>query len=180
MATKSRKKQRAQTRNVARQERKKRAAAAKPYDGPAVELLCDDDAIPGDMRMIRKAVTESWPVNRDIMQDSVSRLNEIQNKKTVLVPCGEGTFPSEAVADANAIKAAALLKSMVDANTKAKQAEKPKPQTTINVGVNVDNRSTDERGHRLTQIAQRLGIDFVPEQRDGRSTTIDSQSNSRT
>jgi hypothetical protein len=171
MATKARKKFRSETRHTARQERKKKTAAAKPFDGPAVELLCDPERLPQDMAMIQTAVVEDWPVNADHMREGVERLAEIVKKKTVTIPCGEGVFESEAVADANAMKATAILKSMVDAKVRRKQAANPQnPQTTINVGVNVDNR-TDERRDRALAIAERF--------RNGRVLVSDSSESDR-
>jgi hypothetical protein len=156
MATKAKKRKRRDTRHKARQERLKESAAATPYDGPDVEILGTPASIPADMTLIQAAVAEDWPVTRDIMQTSVDRLDEIQRKKTVDIPCGDGVFSSEAVADANAMKASALLKSMVDANARRKQAANPqKPQTTINVGVNVDNRIDEKRSATLA-IAERI------------------------
>ena len=134
----------------------KESAAAKPYSGPDVEILGTPESIPADIALIHESVIEDWPVTRDIMQTSVDRLDEIQRKKTVDIPCGDGIFPSAAVADANAMKAGALLKSMVDANLRRRQASNPqKPQTTINVGVNVDNRIDEKRSATLA-IAERI------------------------
>lgn len=156
MATKARKKFRSEERHTARQERKKKTAAAKPFNGPAVALLCDPERLPQDMAMIQAAVAEDWPVSVDHMREGVERLAEIVKKKTVQIPCGEGVFDSEAVADANAMKATAILKSMVDAKARRKAAANPQsPQTTTNIQVNVDNR-TDERRNLTLAIADRV------------------------
>lgn len=159
MASKARKKFRAAERHDARQERKKRAAAAKPLGYQGGALLADVSELKQDATLITQAVTEIWPVKPSQAAVIVDRLMGIVEKKTVTVPCGESVFESEAVADANATKAAALMKSLVDANKRHSGNQKP-AQTTINVGVNVDNR-IDERRSRTLAIAQRFGTGRV-------------------
>ena len=162
MATKARKKFRSETRHAARQERKKKTAAAMPpivHDG---ELLANAENMNQDTRLISEAVQNEWPVIPEQQKTIVTRLVGITEKTTVQIPCGEGVFDSEATADANAIRAAALLKAMIDSN---KKRGEQKQGTTINVGVSVDNR-TDERRDRALAIAERF--------RNGRVLVSDS------
>ena len=165
MASKLRKRIRAETRHKARQERKVRTAAANPPIREVGEgFLVRQNEMSGDMDLIKRAVVEDWPVTAEIMKTSVDRLHEIQGRESVSIPCGEGVFESVAVADANAIKAVTVLRSMVEANRKRSDPSKAN-QTTINVGVNI---SADERRQRLSAIATRCGIDFVPDGGDSR------------
>lgn len=160
MSAKSRKQKRKSDRRKARQERLKSAAANPPPKVIGEGVLTDEKTIPGDIALVKKAAEQRWPVTPDVMARSVERLDEIQSRKTVTVPCGEGVFESVAVADANAIKAAVAIRSMVEQNRKRELPPKQPAQTQINVGVNI---GPDERREKLSAIASRFGIDFVPE-----------------
>jgi len=157
MASKAKKKQRSEARHTARQERKKATAAASPVVRVQGEgFLCEPSNIPSDLRLLERAVIEEFPVTVEMMKTSVDRLEEIKSKKTFTVPCGEGVFESEAVAAGLSLKAIEIQNRMIESNIKRRaQAAKPAPQTTINVGVNVDNR-TDERRNQLIAIGERF------------------------
>jgi hypothetical protein len=104
-----------------------------------------------DSRLIKRAIAEQWPVKPEHAKIVVERLIGIVQKTSVTVPAGDGVFESESEADKNATRASALLATMVKSNH-AKQSG----GTTVNVGVNVDNR-IDERRNRTLAIAERFG-----------------------
>ncbi len=157
MATKAKKKQRSDSRHAARQERKKSTAAASPVLRVQGEgFLCEPSEIPKDLRLLERAVIEEFPVTAEMMRTSVERLEEIKTTKTFTIPCGEGVFESEAVAAGLSLKAIEIQNKMIESNIKRRaQATKTTPQTTINVGVNVDNR-TDERRNQLIALGERF------------------------
>ena len=156
MATKAKKKQRSEARHAARQERKKATAAANPVQRVQGEgFLCEPSTLAADMTLMKQAVIEEFPISAEMMKTSVDRLEEIKAKKTYTVPCGDGVFESEAVAAGLSMKAIELQNKMLEANAKRRAQAKPAPQTTINVGVNVDNR-TDERRNQLIALGERF------------------------
>jgi len=119
-------------------------------------FLCEPSEIPADLKMLERAVIEEFPVTVEMMKTSVARLEEIKATKTYTIPCGEGVFESAAVAAGLSLKAIEIQNKMIESNIKRRsQATKTTPQTTINVGVNVDNR-TDERRNQLIALGERF------------------------
>ena len=157
MASKAKKRQRSEARHAARQERKKATAAANPVQRVQGEgFLCEPSTMAADMTLMKQAVIEEFPISAEMMKTSVDRLEEIKAKKTFLIPCGEGVFESEAVAASMALKAIEIQNKMIESNIKRRnQPSKQTGQTTINVGVSVDNR-VDERRNQLIALGERF------------------------
>ena len=163
MVSKAKKRERRAQRGAAAASRiAKRRTREKERSSEATTLLTDESELKKDLPLIATAVKQRWPVASEKCQVLVDRLFNIAEKTVVMVPCGEGIAPSEAIADANSMKAIALLQSM----TKQNHAEEQKhnggsagngTQTTINVmGVHVD-AGLDERRRRTLAIAERFG-----------------------
>lgn len=77
------------------------------------DLLLDPKKAKKDIRLTNRAIREGWPVTPEVMQESVERLREIVNKRTVKkwhsTPKGLKQVKDEKAADDNAISAAAVL-----------------------------------------------------------------------
>lgn len=71
-----------------------------------------------DARLVERAIREGWGVAPEMREAIKERLLAIVKKKTVDIPCGEGVFPSESVADSNAI-AAARVAATINAQDQA-------------------------------------------------------------
>lgn len=141
--------------------RKHGTEAAKMRDG-GTALLRDLNHPSADTSLIVKAVEKRFPITQAIAKKLVRRLAEVVEKKTVPVATKDGVFDCEATADKNAIAAGNALRAMAAMNQRDELEairrsgpQKPQPQTTINVGVNVDNR-TDERRNLTLAIAERV------------------------
>lgn len=77
-----------------------------------------DSATQKDCGLIRRAIRERWPVPDEYRHKIADRLMEVIEKRTVDVPMKDGVFPSEAVADANAIAASKTFVAMAAQNQK--------------------------------------------------------------
>lgn len=107
------------------------------------ELLTDTGHSRSDLAMIRRAIREGW----DIPEQLLSALPKVAG--AMALNTQEKT--------ANRLKAIETLIKMKEQNEKREHqtVTHPQPQTTINVGVNVDNR-TDERRNITLAIAERV------------------------
>lgn len=167
MVTKAKKRERRAQRHAAAANRiATRRTKEKEQAQSQTALLSDERELKKDLPLIAEAVKQQWPVPvGEKAKVLVDRLVGIAEKKVVMVPCGEGIAPSEAIADANSIKAIALLQSMSKQNHAEAQKQNAAPavgaQTTINVGVQVDAAGSDDRRSRVAAIAQRYGAGEV-------------------
>lgn len=98
-----------------------------------------------DARLAERAIREEWGIDPTMREAIKERLLAIVKKKSVDIPCGEGVFPSESVADSNAI-AAARVAATINAQDQADEhhldnLNKPAAGTTVNVGVQVGGTS---------------------------------------
>ena len=156
------------------QKRKRQAAkrhgteAAKMRDGGNALFVVPEESRE-DTQLIQVAVKNRWPVTQTIAKKLVRRLVEVAEKKTVKIFAGEGVFDCESTADKNANAAAKTLLAMALMNQKDEIEEarrngpqKPQPQTTINVGVKVDNH-TDTGRTLASQVLQRIRNGVVSE-----------------
>ena len=130
-------------------------------DAPAggqgeLTVLGDPHREKSDLNLIRKAVRLRWSVPDEKRPAVVGRLLKIMERESVDVPCGEGVFPSTYHADANAIKAAAVLRGMEQDNQRDDHHadDLKKPGTTVNVGVQVNTMTDDDR----IRIAVEAGV----------------------
>jgi len=122
------------------------------------ELLTDPDHSRADLATVRRAIREGW----DIPEQLLSALPKI---------AGAMALNSKEKAVVR-LKAIATIIKMKEQNDKPESptVPQPQPQTTINVGVNVDNR-TDERRNLTLAIAERV--------RAGRVLVSDSSGSDR-
>jgi hypothetical protein len=72
--------------------------------------------IPSDLKLVRRALRERWPVPQRTMQAAVKRLEEIVNKPVVQVMTVDGVKHLDGPADANAVRAASVLAQMESQN----------------------------------------------------------------
>ena len=123
------------------------------------EILQVDSEIKKDLGILSRGVRERWPGLIQKGTAVVERLASIIEKTVVIVPIGEGVGPSEDAADKNSIAASRVYVAMMAQNQKDEieheRKSQPGSQTTINVGVNVDNRN-DERRTQTLAIAERI------------------------
>ena len=105
------------------------------------ELLTDPGHTRADLAKVRRAIREGW----DIPEQLLSALPKIAGAMAV--------NPKEKAAVR--LKAIATIIKMKEQNDKPEPSTTPQPQTTIIVGVNVDNR-TDERRNLTLAIAERV------------------------
>jgi hypothetical protein len=125
----------------------------------------DVKSIPKDLALVKKALR--WRTLTETRKRRiVDRLFKIVDKEftTRLDAMGE-VIHDEEMADKNAMLASGLLLKMEDQKQKDEHLEKrlqgpvkQQPQTTINVGVNVDNRM-DERRSRTRALIERAGAE---------------------
>ena len=117
------------------------------------ELLTDPGHSRADLATVRRAIREGW----DIPEQLLSALPKI---------AGAMALNAKEKSPVR-LKAIATIIKMKEQNDKpdTPNVPQPQPQTTINVGVNVDNR-TDERRNLTLAIAERV--------RAGRVLVIDS------
>ena len=108
------------------------------------ELLNDPAHIRQDLRLMEQAIKAN-PI--EIPQAIIDAMPKVAGRLLV-----EGK-PREKLA------AGRLLLAYMEFNQRVKESENPqtKPGTTINVGVQVDNRIADERRTRSRAIAERFG-----------------------
>lgn len=109
-----------------------------------LSVFSDPHRIESDLNMLRRSVRAEWPVPEAIRPALIQRLINIAEKVGVNVRVDdEGNMVTlDAPADANAIKAIALLNMMTaqDASTRmeiAKMIRGGEKGTTVNVGVQV-------------------------------------------
>lgn len=120
-----------------------------------MELFNDPKRIKSDLKMVASAMSGKWNISDDKMNLIVERLAGIVEKEEVAVATKDGVVHDEYKADANAIRAATLLRQMVSDN-------QPKESRGPLIGVNIDNRTNADRsGSRVALIAARLGADRV-------------------
>lgn len=134
-------------------------------EGLNSELLTEVKNIPKDLALVNKALR--WRTLTETKKRRiVDRLFKIVDKEftTRLDSMGEVVHDEE-MADKNAMFASSLLLKMEDQKQKDEHLErrlqgpvKHQPQTTINVGVNVDNRM-DERRSRTRALIERAGAE---------------------
>lgn len=117
----------------------------------ATELI-DSNHTHRDTKLLMTAIRKKWAIPENVY-------NELP--EMALAIAREADKPSDRN---NAMK---LLMAMKKDN----EVDPSQPRTpTINVGVNIDNGS-DENRARLAAIAQRLGVDDVPGITDSRPAT---------
>ena len=141
--------------------RKHGTEAAKMRDG-GTALLRDVNHPAADTALIVKAVERRFPITQTIAKKLVRRLTQVVEKKTVTIATKDGVFDCEATADKNAIAAGNALRAMAAMNQRDELEairrsgpQKPQPQTTTNIQVNVGN-PTDERRNITLAIAERV------------------------
>ena len=153
--------------------------------GMVSALLADENATHNDVRLVRRALR--WgTLTPDKRAEVTRRLLKIVRKTSVNVVTKDGDVVAvDEPADRNAISAAGVLVRMVSQDQKDEHLERriatqqqQRPATNINVGVRVDN-NTDEHGRRLSAIAQRLGIDFIPESSGSGDTEAGAETSGR-
>ena len=141
-------------------------------EGLQSSLLCDQPRISADAGLIRKSLR--WGALDDHRRGQViDRLVTLVEKTGVPRLSKEGELIiDEELADKNAIAASSVLVSIEAQQQRDDHLEKrlstpqrPVPQTTVNVGVNVDNR-IDQRRDQTLAIAERV--------RAGRILPVDS------
>jgi hypothetical protein len=148
--------------------RDRRAARAirresESREGLASDLLTDPKRVSADAALIKKALR--WGGLDDTKRNQViDRLVKLVEKAGCQRVTKDGdTVIDEELADKNAIAASSVLVSIEAQNQRDEHLEKrisgplkQQPQTTINVGVNVDNR-LDERRRQTLSIIERVG-----------------------
>ena len=162
MVGKAKRRNRRAARAESRQAEFDQSIGLEPREGLTSELLSDVKNIPKDLALVNKALR--WRTLTETKKRRiVDRLFKIVDKEftTRLDAMGEVVHDEE-MADKNAMVASSLLLKIEDQKQKDEHFErrnagpqKPQPQTTINVGVNVDNR-TDERRNLTLAIAERV------------------------
>lgn len=165
MVGKAKRRNRRAARAESRQAEFDQSIGLEPREGLASELLADVKNIPKDLALVNKALR--WRTLTETKKRRiVDRLFKIVDKEftTRLDAMGEVVHDEE-MADRNAMVASSLLLKMEDQKQKDEHIEKrlhgpvkQKPQTTINVGVNVDNRM-DERRSRTRALIERAGAE---------------------
>ena len=130
-------------------------------EGLASELLMNPKSISTDLSLVKKSLR--WGLSGKKMRSVVSRLCDIAEKKytTRVGPEGEEILDEE-LAEKNALEAMKILVSIGAQQQRDDHMERRltsgqgnQKQTTINVGVNVDNRIDEQRTETLA-IAQRI------------------------
>ena len=149
------------------QKRKRRDArkhgtdAAKMRAG-GTALLTTPESVKSDTSMIVAAVEKRFPITQTMAKKIVKRLVDVTEKTTVPIATKTGIVNCEATADKNAIAASNALRAMAAMNQRDELEairrsgpQKPSPQTTTNIQVNVGN-PTDERRNLTLAIAERV------------------------
>lgn len=124
------------------------------------ELLTDPGHTRQDLAMIRQAVRKGW----DIPEQLLSALPKVAGAMAL----------DKNEKSAVRLKAMETILKMKESNDQADGVDKPQhqpqqPQTTINVGVNVDNR-TDAGRDPLLAIAERVKAAIVLRDNSGDGT----------
>lgn len=122
--------------------------------GEGVSLLNDEHRLASDIKLLGRSVRERWPVADDVKRETVDRLREIINKRTVDVMTKEGPEPMDGPADSNAIAAARVLTAMVGQNQKDEHHDEGKTVHHAHEHV----LRLDAKRTRLLAVAERLGI----------------------
>lgn len=165
MVGKAKRRNRRAARAESRQAEFDQSMGVESREGLTSELLTEVKNIPKDLALVNKALR--WKTLTETKKRRiVDRLFKIVDKEftTRLDPMGEVVHDEE-MADKNAMFASSLLLKMEDQKQKDEHLEKrlqgpvkQQPQTTINVGVNVDNRM-DERRSRTRALIERAGAE---------------------
>ena len=149
--------------------------AAKLRDGGNALFVHPEEAH-ADMQLVNMAIKQRFPITQTIAKKLVRRLMEVTEKKTVKIAVGEGVFDCESTADKNANAATKTLLAMAAINqrdeiehSRRTGPQKQQPQTTINVGVKVDNH-TDTGRTLASKVLQRIRNGNISEGVSGRST----------
>lgn len=120
-------------------------------------LLTDPHRLRGDLRIIAKAVKDKrFNTSPELWGELIERMRSIVRKTEVLVPAGEGVFPSAAKADENAAKAAKVLLDMEKMN-QADEHHAEGSKVKHEHSITVDERRT-RLLDRLTALRDRAGI----------------------
>lgn len=175
-----RKRRAAEAGKRAREEDARRVDENDSPDATALSVLSNpDDAeeTGSDLILVEKSLR--WPSKPDDRQIIKDRLMEIVQKKEVSVVGKDGELHKvDGPADVNSMKAADIILKAESQNQKDEHFEKRQAaprqsgNTQINVGVTI---GADERRERLSAIASRIGIDFVPEVGAPETTDSDSE-----
>ena len=162
MSGKAKRRNRRAARAVSRQAEFDQSVGLQTREGLNSDLLMDVKDIPKDLALVSKALR--WKsLTETKKRRIVDRLFKIVDKEftTRLDTMGEVVHDEE-MADKNAMVASGLLLKIEDQKQKDEHFErriegpqKPQPQTTTNIQVNVDNR-TDERRNLTLAIAERV------------------------
>lgn len=157
-ANKKRKRARWQGRRKAAavSEAAKESREGQEPEGP-VKVLSQNSDTQKDLALIGVAIEDKWPTlpeNREII---VERLMGVIKKETVdVITKDGGIFPCSEAADRNALTAIDKYIKIEAANDRKRdRVNNPQTATTINVGVNVENR-IEERRNRTLAIAERF------------------------
>ena len=99
------------------------------------ELLTDTTHTRGDLQMIQTAIRKGWTIPEQVFEKAGLVISQILTKGS------------------NREKVAAMkcLLAMNEQN-----APKAQPTQVVNVGVQIDNRNTDDRRSRTLAIAERI------------------------
>ena len=160
------------------QEQATRTPEERGSEAIASNLLQDTENTSGDLALVARS--KRWggltPEKQEVVTE---RLMGIVEKTHVsVVDKDGGVHEVDGPADENAIKAANIIKGLVsqqqkDEHFRERQANpKQASQTQINVGVNI---GADERREKLSAIASRIGIDFVPEVSTTEAADVDTE-----
>ena len=104
------------------------------------ELLTDPTHTRGDLRQIETAIRKGWTIPEQVFEKAGIVISQILTKGS------------------NREKVAAMkcLLAMNEQNT-----PKTQPTQVVNVGVQIDNRNTDDRRTRTLAIAERIRAERV-------------------
>lgn len=162
MTGKAKRRNRRAARAESRQAEFDQSIGLEPREGLSSELLTEVKNIPKDLALVNKALR--WRTLTETKKRRiVDRLFKIVDKEftTRLDAMGEVVHDEE-MADKNAMVASGLLLKIEDQKQKDEHFErrnagpqKPQPQTTTNIQVNVGN-PTDERRNLTLAIAERV------------------------
>lgn len=133
---------------------------AESREGLQSELLVNPKSIGNDLALVKKSLL--WGLTGRKRRAVVDRLCKIADKEfTVRIGKDGGEILDEELAEKHSLEAMKILVAIGAQQQREDHFEKrtgqqsATKQTTINVGVNVDNRSDDERAATLA-IAKRI------------------------
>lgn len=122
-------------------------------EAPPVTILADPHHTRSDLRMIARAIKQRWPTTDEIKAETVQRMREVVNKRTVTVLTKEGTAALEGPADSNAVAAARVLERMEAQN----QADEHKLMPDLHQHDHEHTVTLEQRRTRLLEIAHTIG-----------------------